>query len=191
MSADHRKAEIDMKKTLAMAAAATPMALAADDTVDMTRVVHTGTLHVGASPENAFPLFTAPGERLWIPGWDPVIVGGGDGLERGSVWLTGDGENRTIWLVVDYDPEKLHARYARITPASRVGTVEVTARSDGSGGASVEVTYDLTALGAHGKEKLAHFDETSYVKMMVEWERLIQAADLEYPVRFADAESTR
>ena len=180
-----------MNKTLAFAAAAAPMALTADSVADMTRVIRTGTVRVAATPEQAFPLFTAPGERLWVPGWDPIIVGGGEGLERGSAWLTGDGEDHTIWLVVDYDPEKLHARYARITPGSRAGTVEVTARSDGSGATRVEVTYDLTALSEQGNEMLAEFDEANYAKMMVEWERLIQAADLEYPVRFADAEPTR
>ena len=179
-----------MNKTLTMAAATAPMALTADAAAEMTRVIHTGEAHVAAAPEDAFPLFTAPGERLWVPGWDPVIVGDGDGLNRGSVWLTGDGEDRTIWLVVDYDPEKLHARYARITPAAKAGTVEVTARPDGAGGTSVEVTYDLTALSEHGNESLAGFDEADYEKMMGEWERLIRAADLEYPVQFAEAGPT-
>ena len=175
-----------MKKTLAVAAVAAPMAMAADASAETMRVIHTGIVRVAAAPEDAFPLFTAPGERIWVPGWDPVIVGGGVGLERGSVWLTGDGEDHTIWLVVDYDPQRLHARYARITPASRAGTVEVTAKPNESGGTSVEVTYDLTALSEHGNEILAEFDEAYYAKMMLEWERLITEAEIEYPVQFAD-----
>jgi hypothetical protein len=173
-----------MEKTRTVAAAAAPMALAADDTADMTRIVHTGTVHVTAAPGDAFPLFTAPGEKVWVPGWDPVFVGDGDGLRRGSVWLTNDGEDRTVWLVVDYDPDKLHARYARVTPASRAGTVEVTARPDGSGGTRVEVTYDLTALSADGNEMLADFNNDYFAKMMREWERLIREADIEYPLSF-------
>ena len=180
-----------MTKTLLVAAAAAPMTLTADALADMTSVRHTGTVQVAAAPEDVFPLFTAPGERLWVPGWDPVIVGGGVGLERGSVWLTGDGDDRTIWVVVDYDPQGLHARYARITPASRAGTVEVFARPDGSGGTSVDVTYELTALSEHGNEILAGFDEAYYAKMMQEWEQLIRDAALEYPVKFADSRSSR
>ena len=57
-----------MNKTLVVAAAAAPMALAADAAAEMMRVSHTGTVRVAASPEDAFPLFTAPGERLWAPG---------------------------------------------------------------------------------------------------------------------------
>lgn len=173
-----------MKKTLAAAAAAVAMAPADDALSDMTSITRTGTVHLDSPPEQVFPLFTAPGERLWVPGWDPQILTGGHGLERGSVWLTGNGADRTIWLVVDYDPESMHARYARITPESRAGWVEVLARPDDKGGADVEVTYQLTALNEHGEEILAEFDEDSYAQMMAEWERMIREANLEYPVRF-------
>jgi hypothetical protein len=173
-----------MKKTLTAAAAAVVMAPAGDAMSGMTSITRTGTVHLNLPPEHVFPLFTAPGERLWVPGWDPQILTGGHGLERGSVWLTGNGVDRTIWLVVDYDPESLHARYARITPESRAGWVEVFVRPDGEGGADVDVTYQLTALNEHGIEFLAEFDEDAYAQMMAEWEKLIRAANLEYPVRF-------
>ena len=48
-------------------------------------VSHTGTLRVDAPPEHAFQLFTAPGERLWVDGWDPEVLSGGDGRSKGSV----------------------------------------------------------------------------------------------------------
>jgi len=175
-----------MNKTLAAAAAAVVMAPAGDAATGLTSITRTGTVHLDSPPEHVFPLFTAPGERLWVPGWDPQILTSGHGLERGSVWLTGNGDDRTIWLVVDYDPESLHARYTRITPESRAGWVEVFARPDGEGGAEVEVTYQLTALNEHGVEVLAEFDEENYAQMMAEWERLIREADIEYPVTFAD-----
>lgn len=180
-----------MNKTLAAAAVAAPAALAAGTASQLMSVTHTGTLHLEGAPQEVFPLFTAPGERLWVPGWDPVILAGSDGLARGSVWLTGDGEEQTIWLVVDYDPSALHARYARITPGSRAGTVEVSARAGDSGGTRVEVTYQLTALNERGNEVLAEFDEDAYADMMVEWQRLIQEAEIEYPLRFAESESKR
>jgi hypothetical protein len=179
-----------MKKTLAVAAAmAAPAAMAGEldasnPAFEAAKITHTGSVHVDALPEHAFPLFTAPGERLWVPGWDPVIVGGGKGLERGSMWLTTHGDEQTIWLVVDYDPAALHARYARITPGSRGGTVEVFARPDGSGATEVQVTYELTALSTDGNEALAAFDAEYFSHMMVEWERMIQEADIVYPAQF-------
>ena len=175
-----------MKKTLAMAAMAAPAALvgAQDNGFEAATIAHTGTLRVDAVPDHAFQLFTAPGERLWIEVWDPIILSGGDGRPRGSVWVTGDGPHQTIWLVVDYDPESLHARYARITPASRAGSVEVFARSDGNGGTEVDVTYELTALSEDGNQDLAEFDADYFAHMMIEWERMIREANIEYPIRF-------
>jgi hypothetical protein len=173
-----------MKKTLAAAAAAVAITPSIDAAPENMSISRSGTVRVDAPPEHVFPLFPAPGERLWVPGWDPYIVTGGHGLERGSVWLTGNGADRTIWLVVDYDPEILHARYARITPESRAGTVEVLARPDGEDGTDVQVTYELTALNEHGVEALAGFGEDDYAQMMLEWERLIRDADIDYPVQF-------
>ena len=63
-------------------------------------VTHTGTLHVDAVPEHAFQLFTAPGEKLWIDDWDPVILSGGDGRERGAVFVTDVADNKAYWVVV-------------------------------------------------------------------------------------------
>ncbi|MGR9093111.1 MAG: hypothetical protein ACU85U_21275, partial [Gammaproteobacteria bacterium] len=86
-------------------------------------------------------------------------------------------------VVVDYDTDALHARYARVTPASRAGTVEVFVRPDGSGESAVEVRYVLTALNETGNEDLAEFDADYFAHMMEEWERLIREADIGYPVQ--------
>ena len=111
-------------------------------------------------------------------------MNGGDGRTKGSVFVTTHHDEQTLWVVVDYDPDALHARYARITPASRAGTVEVAARTDGMGGASIDVTYELTALTAAGNENLASFDDDEFARMIAEWETLIRDADIEFPVRF-------
>lgn len=146
---------------------------------------HTGILTVDAPPEHAFQLFTAPGERFWIDGWDPAILSGGDGREKGSVWITEVGGERAYWVVVDYDEHDLHARYARIAPGTHAGTVEVLARRDGAGGTEVEVTYELTALTDEGNRQLAAFDARACADMLAGWERRIEDADLTYPLPFA------
>ena len=148
-------------------------------------VRHTGTLRVDAPPQHAFQLFTAPGERLWVDGWDPDVLRGGDGRSRGSVFVTDAHGDQACWIVIDYDEDALHARYARVAPGSRAGTVEVRARDDGAGATEVEVTYELTALTDAGNEQLAAFDATAYAQMLTDWERMIHDADLEYPLPFA------
>jgi hypothetical protein len=148
-------------------------------------VSHTGTLRVDAAPEHAFQLFTAPGERIWVDGWDPEVLGGGDGRSKGSVFVTDVHGDKAYWVVVDFDDIALHARYARIAPGSRAGTVEVRARDDGAGATEVEVTYELTALTNRGNEQLAAFDAEAYAQMLAEWESLIRDANLEYPLPFS------
>jgi hypothetical protein len=157
----------------------------------MTRTVaHTGSLHVDAAPGHAFQLFTAPGEKLWVDGWDPEVLSGGDGRARGAVFVTRVGGEPTYWVVVDYDTEALHARYARVAPGSRAGTVEVTVRAAAGGGSEVEVTYELTALTAAGSDEFAAFDAQAYAGMLAEWQRMIRDANLEFPLPFADDRAT-
>lgn len=143
-------------------------------------VTLTGAVRVAAPPDSAFFLFTAPGEKLWVPDWDPVALGGGEGLDRGDVWITTHGAETTIWLVVDFDRAAHRARYARLTPGSRVGTVEVSVGNDGEGGSLAKVTYRLTALNEDGNRELAKFDKESFAGMMKEWEHAIGKADIDY-----------
>ena len=150
-------------------------------------IAHSGTLHVDAAPDHAFQLFTAPGETFWIDDWDPEVPGGGDGRARGSVFVTRARGQETYWVVVDYAPDARHARYARIAPGTRAGTVEVAVSDDGSGGSEVEVAYELTALSDAGNDELAAFDERAYEAMLASWERMIHDANLEYPLPFAAA----
>ena len=101
-----------MKKSLASAALAVPLAAAhggeAPSDADHVHVVRSGSLHVEAPPHLAFELFTGPGEELWIEEWEPTVLSG-DGLEAGTVFVTG-GHETTIWIVVDFDREARHAR---------------------------------------------------------------------------------
>ena len=36
-------------------------------------IAHSGALRVDAPPRHAFQLFSPPGEKLWIDGWDRMI----------------------------------------------------------------------------------------------------------------------
>lgn len=156
----------------------------------LTTVSRTGTLRVDAPPEHAFQLFTAPGEKLWIDDWDPEVLSGGDGRARGAVFVTNVAGNKAYWVVVDYDADALHARYARIAPDTHAGTVEVLARSGGAGATEVVVTYELTALTDEGNGQLKEFDSDEFVRMLVDWERMIREANLEYPLPFVTAGMT-
>ena len=65
------------------------------------RQIH--SFHLDAPLSRVLPLFTARGEREWVPGWDPVILSGAE--ERGSAFQTRGSDGRsTTWIVIDYRP---------------------------------------------------------------------------------------
>ena len=133
-----------------------------------------GEVAVALPPDEAFPLFTARGELLWVPGWQPDFVHPPSGeLELDQVWLTGAGEELTHWLVAGLDRERRRVEYARITPGSRLGRVIVEV-SPAPGGAVAAVRYVMTALSPAGNEVLAQL-EAGYGEMMAKWAELVAA----------------
>jgi hypothetical protein len=128
-----------------------------------------------APRERVLPLFTARGERDWAPGWDPVILSGGEG--RGSAFETRNHEGRaTTWIVVDYRPSDGRVSYARLAQGLNIGLVDVVC-TDASGGTDVSVTYTLTALQADAEAFVGAFLEPQqYARMMDEWRAATAAA---------------
>jgi hypothetical protein len=136
-------------------------------------ISRTGSFELDMTPDEAQPLFTAPGERLWISIWDPAILHG-DGFETGTTFVTTNHGHTTYWLVSDYDTEAKHAQYTRVTPGANIGTVDVTIASNGNNGSTISVAYQLTGLSSAGNEDLEKsFSESGYVEMMQEWRSMI------------------
>ncbi|MFJ3980024.1 hypothetical protein [Streptomyces sp. NPDC090021] len=131
------------------------------------------TLHVPLPPEAAFRLFTARGEREWVPGWEPVFpVRTPDDTAPGTVWLTSSGEEATTWLVASRDFPR-SVSYARITPGARAGTV-TAALAAADSGSKVTVTYDMTPLTPAAASALDEF-AADYPSFIRSWEKLIGA----------------
>lgn len=140
---------------------------------DALTIARTGSFELGMTPEEALPLFTAPGEKLWISIWDPDILHG-DGYEKGTVFVTANHGHTAYWLVSDYDTEARHAQYVRVTPGANTGTVDVSITSNGNGGTTVIVAYQLTGLSRAGNSDLEEsFSELKYAEMMEEWRTMI------------------
>lgn len=143
---------------------------------DAITVARSGSFELDMTPEQALPLFTAPGEKLWISHWDPVILNG-DGFEQGTVFVTSNHGHTTYWHVMDYDTETKHAQYVRVTPGADTGTVDISIVSNEKGGSTVHVAYQLTALSPAGNTKLEEsFSESNYAEMMGEWRSMIESS---------------
>lgn len=126
--------------------------------------------------KDALALFTAEGERRWVPGWEPERMGG-DGT--GSVFVTRMGGAETLWIVVDYDPVRGVARYARHIAGTQAGLVEVQCADHGAGRCMVRVRYSLTPLSESAVAAVAEFlDPARFADAIANWKRLIIAAGL-------------
>jgi len=139
----------------------------------MKHVRRSHAILLDAPPDTVFPLFTPAGEKLWIREWDPQYLHPSSGeTQQGMVFTTGAGDDLTFWGLVDYDPQRYRARYARVTPASRFGFVEVACTAQG-GGTRVQVTYTFTALTDAGNAFLEQFSEAAFGKMIDGWKALL------------------
>lgn len=140
----------------------------------MTRVSLSSSFDLPLARRAAFRLFTARGERLWVPGWSPEFFADvGDDLDEGTVWRTRDDQGRaTTWIVIASD-RPYRVGYARVAEAGTAGTVRVTIVDDGDG-CLVTVAYDLTATTAAADAELAAFRD-DYETMIASWREAILA----------------
>ena len=138
------------------------------------RFVCQGEFSLPLPPEEAFHLFTASGERLWVPGWSPEFLADvDDDSAAGTVFRTSTDGRVTTWIVVESRPP-VTAVYARFRPGHSATTVRVRLEP-ADGGARVLVGYDITSLDEGADGLLADF-AAGYDGMLNEWRRLIEAA---------------
>jgi len=131
--------------------------------------------------ERVFALFTPRGEEEWAQGWKPTYVYPESGaIENGMVFLTGNGEERTIWACAAYEPASHRVRYARVTPASRFAFVEVVCEEIGPDRTRATVTYELTALTAGGSRYLEGLTAAAFEGMIDGWREAIHRSALRH-----------
>jgi len=119
-----------------------------------------------------FPLFSAEGEKLWVPGWDYKNISGSEGMHEDFIFLTqshGGSAQDIIWLVKSYDPEKYYVQFYRVEPEDKVGLVTVRCIEIEENVTDVEVTYEYTALSEPGEKFIAHFTAEHYQEFISSW----------------------
>jgi hypothetical protein len=141
------------------------------------RFRRTHTISVPLPPDRALPLFTARGERAWVPGWDPAFPDGepaaGEPEEEGTLFVTAHGDTSTVWVVAARRDDGV--RYARTTPGHTCGTVDVRIRAATAERTDLDITYDLTALTPEAAHALQHF-AAGFATEIGGWEAAIAAA---------------
>lgn len=139
----------------------------------INRIKASGFFFLPLPPAEAFELFTAEGERQWVPGWEPQILGEGP-QEAGLVFLTEVDGATTIWTVLESNRAVLQHRYSRVTPGSHAGVVEVQLTGERTG-TRVHVSYDMTALPGSRAEMLEAYAEPAFARMLQKWVELLSS----------------
>lgn len=139
------------------------------------QISRSGEFSLACSAEEAFPMFSPEGERTWVPGWNPQPVFPGTiDFSRDTVFRQGDGDEETIWTIVDVDVESHRAEYVRVAPASHAAHIIVKVHPLDSENCRVTVAYTVTAFGKEST-LLEAFSENAYAEKMRNWRRQITA----------------
>ena len=140
----------------------------------MNSVSYTETFRMDQPAETLFPLFSAEGEKLWVPEWDYENISGSDGMHEDFIFLTkthdhSSNDQDTIWLVKKYEPENYYVQFYRVEPGQKVGLVTVRCIEVDLSITDVEVTNKYSALSEIGRRFIVHFSEDHYKEFIGGW----------------------
>lgn len=138
-------------------------------------IIRSRTFQLDVPIETAFPLFTPLGECDWVPGWEPTMLHPASGVaQRGTVFTTrAPGEATTLWSIADFNGERHYVKYARVTPESRFGWVEVQCTAHAPATTEIQVTYTFTGLSESGNAYIEAMTEDAYQTQINDWKALL------------------
>jgi hypothetical protein len=136
----------------------------------MNRIERQHSITVARPIDQVFPLFTPKGETLWVQGWNPEFIHPQSGETcEGMIFRTGRDEDETLWSCIEWNPSHYRVRYARVTPSSRFGFVEVKCKEVALEQTEVSVDYTFTALTEQGNTDLANLTDDAFSQMIETW----------------------
>lgn len=142
----------------------------------MSTIKHIASFKIQEPINKVFPLFSAEGEKLWVPGWDYENITGSTDLHEDYVFVTKSHDHAAsdaIWIVKRYEPEKYLVQFYKIEPEEKLGVVEVQCSELERSLTKVQVTYQYIGLSASGNEFIASFSLERYEAFIGEWEALL------------------
>lgn len=144
----------------------------------MSKIKHTAHFEINQPIDNLFPLFSAEGEKLWVPGWDYENVMGTNELHEDYIFLTKNHDHAStdaIWLVKKHEPESHHVQFYKVEPEDKVGIVTIQCTTINQSATKVEVSYEYIGLRKKGDEFIKGFTPAAYKTFIAEWRRLLES----------------
>ena len=144
----------------------------------MSTIKYTEKFKINQPIEILFPLFSAEGEKLWVPGWDYENIMGSTELHEDYVFLTKNHDHAStdaIWLVKKYDPKSYLVQFYKVEPENKVGIIIVQCKKITKCVTQVEVSYEYIGLSKKGNEFVESFTSTEYKTFISEWNNLLES----------------
>lgn len=142
----------------------------------MSIVSHTAGFTIRQPIEVLFPLFSAEGEKFWVPGWDYENVMDSKELHEDYVFLTKNHDHAStdaIWLVKRYEQESHLVQFYKVEPQDKIGVITVQCTQEGPDRTKVEVTYKYIGLSSKGDRFIEEFTARKYNDFIAKWESLL------------------
>ena len=109
------------------------------------------SFHIHQPAEELFPLFSAEGEKLWIPDFDYINIMGSTEMHEDYIFLTPH-QPQDIWLVKRYEPSSYFVQFYMVEPYDLVGIITVQCKPETAAMTEVEVTYEFIGLSEAGDD---------------------------------------
>jgi hypothetical protein len=143
----------------------------------MNQIKYTEDIQISQPVEVLFPLFSAEGEKHWVPGWDYKNIMGGTDLHENYIFITENHDHAAsdaIWLVKKHVPDNYFVEFYKVEPEEKVGIISVKCNSISGSETNVSVSYEYIALSEKGREFVANFTSEKYKEFIGEWKRLLE-----------------
>ena len=144
----------------------------------MNRVRHSAGFQLDQPADILFPLFSAEGEKLWVPGWDYENIMGTNDLHEDYIFLTRNHDHTAsdaIWLVKRHQPDEYLVEFYKVEPGEKLGIITVKCSALPDAKTNVSVAYEYIALSKKGKEFVGNFTGQKYKDFIAEWQQLLEA----------------
>lgn len=142
----------------------------------MSTIKHTADFTIDQPIDALFPLFSAEGEKLWVPEWDYENIMGSNDLHEDYIFLTKNHDHAStdaIWLVKRYEPENSLVQFYKVEPEDKVGIITVQCKKLDECLTQVEVSYEYIGLSERGNAFIEGFTSTEYEAFIKEWNHLL------------------
>ena len=154
------------------------MASAMSSTVQ--QATRAATITLNGAIDDVFPLFTAKGELLWVPGWNPTFVYPQSGEPQTGGIFASQSLNTsamTYWYTIIYDTERHIAQYVNIDPGSLIIQVNIRCQANPDNNTMAQVAFTFTPLRDRSSVFVhSQFSEAGFQAMMDNWVKWINYA---------------